>query len=468
MSITIYSKHLRILNLINFTRGRNLDFLESFLKLSKANLNLYIKDIYNSIPNVPETSKTDLIIKEILNFNNLFSQLKKKQIISKEERVFFLTLKILIEGNLNLENLSKKLDVSRRTLNGDLVNIKKDLNNFYLIIESHTGKGVFLTGDNINRKRALSCYIYKFLVEEQYLPKNFTDYFSHLFHNNEIDILLMKDIENFLNHCDMDNFFCNRELLKAFYISFQYLDNPGNNYHNSFENSLKDFSVFKFYFSKLFSGNDLETFYNFLHNSLFKNIDFNEIPYFLNILKICTGNFPEEAIYYNDHLAVWRTIIKKNLNKPLTSKEEIALKRIILRVGFVSKQQHYIPIQEFSFLSLNMDKDVIDKCISIFEDFKFHYWNISFSDILSIFFILNSIKKEKKEIIIVYKDIPKYILENLKEQLEHQYNILIKGFINIHSFETFEKNNSVKTVGVFTELNLDQNKFEILKLDLNF
>lgn len=468
MSITICSKHLRVLNLLNFTGGRNLDFLESFLKLSKANLNLYIKDIYNSIPNVQKTSKLDLIMKGILKSNNLFSELKKNQVISKEERVFFLILKILIEGNLNLENLSKKLDVSRRTLNGDLVDIKKDLDNFHLIIESHTGKGVFLTGENINRKRALSCYIYKFLVEEPYLPQILTNYFSFLFHNEEIDLFLKKDIENFLNHCNMDNFFCNRELLKAFYISFQYLDNPGYDYMDSLKNNLKDFSSFKFYFSKIFSVKDLEVFYTLFHDSLFKNIDFNEIPYFLNILKICTGHFPEEAIYYNDHLAVWKDIIKKNMGKSLTSKEELALKKIILRVGFASKQKHYIPIQEFSFLSLNIDNKIVDKCISLFNDLKSHYWNISFTDVMSIFFMINSIKDEKKEVIVLYKDIPKYIVENLKERLEYKYNILIKDFVNIHFFETFKKNNSVKAIGVFTELEFNFDDLEVINLDINF
>lgn len=204
MSITISSRHLRVLNLLNFTDGDNLEFLESFLDLSKANLNLYLKDIYKSTSGVQKLNKIDLITKEILKFNNLFSDLKEQQIISKEERVFFLILKILIEGNLNLETLSKYLEVSRRTLNGDLVDIKKDLENFQLVIESHTGKGVFLTGENCNRKRALSCYIYKYLVEEKYLPKTLTNYFTFLFHNDEVDFFLKKDIENFLSHCNMD------------------------------------------------------------------------------------------------------------------------------------------------------------------------------------------------------------------------------------------------------------------------
>lgn len=268
-------------------------------------------------------------------------------------------------------------------------------------------------------------------------------------------------------HYDMDNFFCNRELLKAFYISFQYLDDSGHNYENSLNNVLKNRSSFNFYFSKVFSDKDLDTFYTLLHDSLFKNIDFNDIPYFLNILKICTGNFSEEAIYYNDHLIVWKDIIERNMNKSLTSKEELALKKIILRVGFASKQKHYIPIQEFSFLDLNMDKEIINKCISLYEDFKNYYWNISFNDIVSTFFILNSIKEEKKEIIVLYKNIPKYMIENLKDKLEIKYNITITDFINIHFFETFKKNNPVKTVGVFTELDLGLDNLEIINLDLN-
>ena len=105
MSIVICSKHLRVLNLLNFTKGEKLNFLESFLKLSKANLNLYIKDIYHSLPELQKTNRLNLIVKEISNCNNLFSKLKKLQIASKEERILFLILKILIEGKLNLESL---------------------------------------------------------------------------------------------------------------------------------------------------------------------------------------------------------------------------------------------------------------------------------------------------------------------------------------------------------------------------
>lgn len=468
MAITICSKHLRVLSLLNFTEGKNLEFLEDFLELSKANLNIYLKDLYNSIPNCTKTNKVDIMIREILNFNDLFFTLKKQQVISKPERVLFLTLKLLVKGNLNLETLSKKLDVSRRTVNGDLTDIKKDLENFQLIIESHTGKGVFLVGENINRKRALSCYIYKYLIEEQYLPQIFTDYFQPIFHNYEIDNFLLNDIEKLLTLPNMDNFFCNRELLKAFYISFKYLDDLGNNYDNTLGHALKDRSVFKFYFSKFFSEHELNLFYDILHSSLFKDIDFNEIPYFLNILKICTGNFPEEAIYFKDHLVSWNAASKKVLNRPLTSKEKIALKKIILRIGFSSRQKHYIPIQEFLFFNLNIEKEIIEKCIALFRELKHYYWNLSFNDIVSIFFIMDCIKEDKKEVVVVYKNVPRYIVENLKDRLEHKYNIYIKDFVSVPIFENYKKNNSVKTVGVFTELDINCNDLEVINLDLNF
>ncbi|ERT68393.1 hypothetical protein HMPREF0202_01782 [Cetobacterium somerae ATCC BAA-474] len=85
-----------------------------------------------------------------------------------------------------------------------------------------------------------------------------------------------------------------------------------------------------------------------------------------------------------------------------------------------------------------------------------------------MFFILNCIKDDKKEVIVVYKNVPRYIVENLKDKLEHKYNIYIKDFVSVPIFENYKKNNSVKTVGVFTELDINCNDLEVINLDLNF
>ncbi len=103
--------------------------------------------------------KTDEIITSILNQNICYSFLKKEQNISKDDRIFFLTLHLLLKSSLNLQSLSNILGVSRRTLNVDLITIKKNIEIYSLDIHSISGKGVFLEGDFVNIKRALCTYI---------------------------------------------------------------------------------------------------------------------------------------------------------------------------------------------------------------------------------------------------------------------------------------------------------------------
>ncbi|MGL5098894.1 MAG: hypothetical protein ACRC6B_02480, partial [Fusobacteriaceae bacterium] len=101
MTLQIATKHLRILKLIYFTKGENLDFLESCLGISRPNLNNYLKDIHAIIPNSKKTGKMDLIVKNILDTPNLYNLLIQNQGVSKEDRIFFLILKLLITSSLN-------------------------------------------------------------------------------------------------------------------------------------------------------------------------------------------------------------------------------------------------------------------------------------------------------------------------------------------------------------------------------
>ncbi|MGL5901359.1 MAG: hypothetical protein ACRCZO_01635, partial [Cetobacterium sp.] len=264
-------------------------------------------------------------------------------------------------------------------------------------------------------------------------------------------------------------------LLTSFYISFKYITFDDNLYNNSntLEIILKDKFMFETYFSKAFSNEELPKFYIFLHNSVFKNISFNYVRGFLNILKICRGIFPEESIYLKDHFLIWKKIIKTSLNTDISEDKEDLLKNFIQRVIFCSKQKHYLSIYEFYFLNLNLDNYTSTRCVSLFKEFRKYYWNISFTDVLAIYFILNIQQPTTtKEITVVYKNIPVYILENMKEKLEYKYNIIIKEFVNTHFFEDYCKNNKFLTIGVLGDLklfkDLDESlkNFNILHLDL--
>lgn len=448
MTISINTKHLRVLELLEFTKGNNLDFLEMFLDSNKANICSYLKEIYKGIPYSKNTTKTDEIIKCILNTNTLRSFLKKEQTISKDDRIFYLTLHLLLKSTLNLQNLSESLDVSRRTLNGDLVTIKKNIEIYSLDVHSVSGKGVFLEGEFINRKRALCTYIYKYLVEEKYMPELFKKSFSHIFHNEEIDEVLQRQIEYFISIANCDSFFYNRELLKSFYISFKFLDDDTSS-ENKIKNNLNSLDSFKIYFENIFNRNSLNCVFEFFQTSLLGEISFEDIKYLQNILKICKGLFPEETVFLKNHYTVFKRILKNTLNLDISSDK--FLDKFLSRTSFASKQAHYLPIFEMSFLNLNLDDSTIEKCIKLFKELRKSYWNISFTDVVSLYLYVNSNskKEDEKKLVIVYNTIPKHLLEQLKGKIENDNNVTITNFININLFEDFKKSHNIECVGVF-------------------
>ena len=106
MTLSINTKHLRLFKLLEFTKGDNLEFCELFLNINRANLYSYLKEIQKVVPQKQNISKTDEIITSILNQNFCYSFLKKEQTISKDDRIFFLTLHLLLKSSLNLQSLS--------------------------------------------------------------------------------------------------------------------------------------------------------------------------------------------------------------------------------------------------------------------------------------------------------------------------------------------------------------------------
>ena len=447
MTLSINTKHLRLFKLLEFTKGDNLEFCELFLNINRANLYSYLKEIQKVVPQKQNITKTDEIITSILNQNICYSFLKKEQNISKDDRIFFLTLHLLLKSSLNLQSLSNILGVSRRTLNVDLITIKKNIEIYSLDIHSISGKGVFLEGDFVNIKRALCTYIYKYLVEENYLPNIFKESFSHIFHNQEIDSILQKQIEHFISIANCDSFFYNRELLKSFYISFKFLDDD-TSYENQIKHNLNTLDKFKIYFENIFKSNSLKEIFNFFQISILGEISFEDIHFLINILKISKGLFAEENIFIKNHFTIFKNIFKNNLNLDL--KRDLFIDRFLSRTSFCSKQKHYLSIFEMSFLNLNLDDLTIKKCIILFKELRKIYWNISFTDVVSLYLYTNSInKKEEKKLVIVYNTIPKYLLEQLKDKIELDNNITITNFININLFNDFIKINNIKCVGIF-------------------
>ncbi|MGL4865996.1 MAG: hypothetical protein ACRC4T_23135 [Cetobacterium sp.] len=447
MATIIYSKHLKLLKLLYFIKEPDFNFLELFLNVSKPNLKLYLKEIYSHIPNNTGTNKTKSIIKEILNSENIFTILKKTQSLSKEERITLLILELLINQKISLKILSKKLSVSRRILNFDLIYIKNYFNEIGLVIESKIGDGIFLLGDNFTRKKTLFSYIYKLLIEREFLSQMFKTHFSFLFYNDKLNSTLKKDIETFLTICNIDIFFKNRELLSAFYISFKYLDNNYQNSKNTLKFFFSDFRIFKFFFSNLFPNSDLNKLHNFLLNSIFSELKFQDILFFEKILKLCSGSLIESNTL-NKNLKIWENCFNKNFNL----NEKIFLEKLISKI--LIENDFFIQNNNLFFLSLNISKSSIDNCLTIFNKLNNYYPNICLSDVFSSIIFLKNNYQPKAKVVFLYSNIPLSILKSLKNHLEEKYNIDILNFIHIYSFDSTKIISSVDVVTLENFTNL--------------
>lgn len=288
------------------------------------------------------------------------------------------------------------------------------------------------------------------MVEERDVPHIFAQAFEDIFHNAEIDIVLQKQIEQFISIANCDSFFYNRELLKSFYISFKFLDDD-TPVESQIKNRLSTFNSFKDYFENIFNSDSQKNIFQFFQNSLLGEISFEDIKYLINILKISKGIFPEESVFLKDHFKIFKEIFKRNLN--LDIKRDKFVDKFLSRTSFCSKQQHYLSIFEMSFLNLNLDDLTIEKCIKLFKELRKIYWTLSFTDVVSLYlYVISTHKKEdEKKLVIVYNSIPRYLLEQLKDRIEIDNNITITNFININLFNDFSKCNNIQCVGIFEE-----------------
>lgn len=448
---SISSNHLKLLKLLTSVEDRDFYFSNFFLK--SANIKLYIKEIYNFIfPNKKSTLIT--MIYQILNHKNLFLELKESQVLLKNERKFFIILELLIKDTLNLEDIAKKLSLTRRTLNYDLVEIKEELLTFNLVLKSQIGKGIFLNGHWLDKKKASFHFFYKFFIEENFLPNIFKNHFNNFFFNENNHSILKNDIDILLKQTYNNCFLNAKELLLSFYLSFVNL-----NY------DITKFPDFQFYFYEIFSIKEDEVFYNTFKNSIFRHVNHDGMIFLVNLLKILTGKISPSTFPKKNYTLIWDQFFLKHFNKIPNYSNEKYLNSLILRINFIDK---YFPIYsfEFSFLNFNIENNSLKKSIKLYSHLKKYYKNISFADAITLFLFMETFENQKKEVIIVYKYLPIYILENLKEKLETKYNIKINYIIDIDNFINSNIEIINMTIATLCDIDLSSYNFEILKLKI--
>ncbi|MGL4868513.1 MAG: hypothetical protein ACRC4S_07730 [Cetobacterium sp.] len=166
------------------------DDLEKYLNLDSASIkrNLQIlKDTLTSkeLGSLKKIDKFYTIKDKNPDFSIYFSEI---ELLSRKERIDILCIRLLIDGELNLEKMRIQLDLSRTTISVDFKHLKNYLNDNGIEVDSKIFKGVFIVDKfNSNIRFIL---IEKFIT--LFINRNFlTKYQNELL--NEIDVLDKND-----------------------------------------------------------------------------------------------------------------------------------------------------------------------------------------------------------------------------------------------------------------------------------
>ncbi|MGL4977800.1 helix-turn-helix domain-containing protein [Cetobacterium sp.] len=167
-----YSDLEKILSIKKRSIDNNINTINDFLKSYKIEGIQKIRDLFFLKP------CTINRIKEILQFAPL----------SVTERKEYLLLQLFFENTINLNDNTDKIQTTRRTLNYDLKDIKDYLESKHLKVESISGKGIFLDGDERIIRELFATHLTKYLINKNINHNLFSDLINNYFHEDTIEL----------------------------------------------------------------------------------------------------------------------------------------------------------------------------------------------------------------------------------------------------------------------------------------
>lgn len=187
-------KNLNILELL-FQNKYTVEDLSSVLNLNSRTIRYNIKDI-NAVLNkcnlngiLKNKDKYFLEKKEMPKIKKLISEFSSLTFIDRRD---YLITKLLIDDKIILSHESRILDITRRTLNYDLVEIKKFLISYSITVEVIHGKGITLHGDERHQKILLLSFLAKFISKGKKLKNVFKELLYSIVTEEELNEYILK------------------------------------------------------------------------------------------------------------------------------------------------------------------------------------------------------------------------------------------------------------------------------------
>lgn len=439
-------KNIKILELL-FQEKYRIEDIASFLNLNPRTIRYNIEDINRILVkyNLSEIKKDkDLLYldkKEIFKIKKLISS---NSTLTSIDRRDYLLIKLLLNHEIVLSHESIVLDVTRRTLNYDLLEVKKFLKEYQLEIEAIPGKGVKVYGNDETINGLLIGFFTKFLSSEINLKTIFKDIILSLIDEKKLEEILVKTnilLVKLNNEPQIYSFYA---IISIIILSFTSKKNK------DFLKKIKNIDLEKYQEIKKFFKDELQL----------------ELPdnYIYSIIEILK----------NRHMDDFELILKKNMPFFFKELRENVFKDIEIKKSVKNKVLDIIRIgnfkSKFNISEKNIKRsDILEYNLKLFTFLdsllKKYFRSFENEDIILLTrFIQSEINKEqknnRKKVIIIDNTLNHFAGKEVGIFLEKIYNIEIIQYLSAYKLKYF-LTQGIKVDFIVTLINLE---FEVLDI----
>lgn len=461
--MNITSDYLKLVHCLE-EDSYNYSELEEILGERKHNLR-------HGIANIGKCLDIENLTPEILNQRLIINShikelLRSYQTLTNEERRLYLALQFLEKEVINLSEISRELDVTRRTITNDLKILRESLRGRGLEIESLNSMGIILGGDSKIREDYFFEILMKAFMERDYLPLIFEKFFIQ-FENFKEKYRIDEVLEEVISAGSVVvNSFTLMTLESWIYI---YMIKDKKGFPKDYSEAIKLADE---------KGDDVKILMKILDNySYFDDDKKNFIIGYC--IKNCNRNI---RLYYENEIRVVEEMadfISKNTSRKVTL-EGNAIIPFVMRYIIVHFKK-MIGVAEFYPINKEITKENFEEYLQLKEIFGKYYESLDSFDVIALYMnILKSSeerdpkklkkiseKKENDEIIIIYKYFSKQLISKLKEDLEIALEKKIQDCIQYKFLESYLKKNSVTTIITFEDIKMrDEKKYNLIRYRL--
>lgn len=389
--------------------------------------------------------------------------LRSHQSMTPDERRLYLAL-LFVENNMvNLSEVSRDLDITRRTASNDLCILKKELQPCNLQIESANATGITLTGENDDKEHFFFEVLMKVFIERDYLPLKFEEFFIRFDNFKEryrIEEMLVELIE-------VSNIVANTFTIMALesriylYLAKGEKRSRGISHPSDIENREILESV----------NRVLDRYAVFSENEKDIIIDY--------CLKNNRRNIRE---YYREEMDIVKKMLiyisentEYKINMSQNNLISFTMRNLILKFKRKLGVREFYPINR----SLEKEYEAIHKKLKkIFMEYLGEL--DSFDEIALFMNVLKNSHLEQKEsrslagrekgkekIIVVYKYFSQYLILKVCEELEIALEKKIQDFVSIKLLDAYLRRHEVTTILTFEDIKIkNENRYNLIKYRL--